>query len=79
VGGYQNTSVLQDVLSCVQQGTADIICGWGLHGQHLRRNEEVLGWFRHYDVQPMALKITKDGHPYHPLYISYEAMPIPLI
>jgi hypothetical protein len=42
VGGYQNTRVLQDVLSCVQKGTADIICGWGLHGQHLGRNEEVL-------------------------------------
>ena len=48
VGGYQNTIVLQDVPSCVQQGTADIICGWGLHGQHLGRNAEVLRWFRHY-------------------------------
>jgi hypothetical protein len=79
VGGHENTRVLQDVLSCVQQGMSDVICGWGLHGKYLGRNDEVLKWFLHYDVTPMALKITKDGHPYHPLYVSYDARPIPLM
>jgi hypothetical protein len=55
-----------------------IICGSGVHGAHLGRNEEVLSWFRHYQLQPMALKITKDGHPSHPLYVSYDVVPTPL-
>jgi hypothetical protein len=78
VGGYQNTAVLQDVLSAAQKGTADILCGWGVHGSFLDRDKEVLSWFDHYGVTPMALKITKDGHPSHPLYIPYDAEPMPL-
>jgi hypothetical protein len=79
VGGYANTQFLQVALACVQEGTADIICGWGNHGTHLSRNAEVLSWFDHYGIEPMALDVTKDGNPWHPLYLGYDVKtPIPL-
>jgi len=33
--------------------------------------EESLG------VQPLALGVTKDGHPRHPLYVPYSAEKVP--
>ena len=78
VGGHKNTAVLKQLLSAAKKGVVDIICAWGLHGAHLGRNLEVLAWFQHYGVEPAALKVTKGGHPAHPLYLSYELNPVPL-
>lgn len=78
VGGYQNIVILQDALEAAQKGRADIICGWGTHGSFMGQDKEVLSWFDHYGVIPMALEVTKHGHPKHPLYVSYDKKPIPL-
>jgi hypothetical protein len=75
-GGYQNIEILKDNLSCAQKGTADIICGWGCHGSFKNQDKEFISWFKHYGIQPMALRVTKDGHPAHPLYIPYTAQPV---
>jgi hypothetical protein len=37
----------------------------------------VLGLFKKNGVVPMALKITKDGHPQHPLYLASALQPKP--
>jgi hypothetical protein len=53
-----------------------VVCAWGAHGSYMGQNLAVLGWLG--DIcQPMVLGITKDGHPRHPLYVSYEAEPVP--
>jgi hypothetical protein len=41
------------------------------------RNREVLRLFKKNGVLPMALKITKEGHPQHPLYQAYALQPKP--
>jgi hypothetical protein len=75
-GGYQNIMMLQDNLSCAQKGTADIICEWGTHGCFQDQDKEFLKWVKYYGITPMALKIAKNGHPSHPLYIPYSASPV---
>ena len=50
------------------------ICGWGHFGAMFpERVRQVHGLLTH----PHALRITKDGHPGHPLYLSKELRPIP--
>lgn len=51
-----------------------IVCAWGTNGTFNRQNEKVMEWLSGYDLY--ALEITKDGHPKHPLYVSYEKQPI---
>jgi hypothetical protein len=53
-----------------------VVCAWGVHGAHLGRDQAVLGWLDGYDIKPLALGITREGHPKHPLYLSYG---VPLI
>lgn len=55
-----------------------IVCAWGPPGAQMGRNENVLSLFRKRNVTPMALKITKDGHPGHPLYLRNDAQPVTL-
>lgn len=77
-GGYETIHIWQTHLAGVQAGNSDIICGWGRHGSFKRRDEEILGWFAHYAIEPMALKVGKDGHPCHPLYLPYSLTAKPM-
>jgi hypothetical protein len=54
-----------------------VVCGWGSHKAVGRRGDEVLGMLRAAGVIPHALKVTT-GQPWHPLYISYSAVPFPI-
>ncbi len=51
-----------------------IICAWGTKGSFGRQNEKVINALKENDL--FALELTKDGHPKHPLYISYDKQPI---
>jgi hypothetical protein len=59
------------------RGEGPVICAWGVHGEHLEQDSAVLGWLDDIGVKPRALGITRDGHPKHPLYLSYGAQLIP--
>ncbi len=50
-----------------------IVCGWGTHGGFLHRGPAVLA--RLHRHRPMALKITAEGHPGHPLYLKGDLEP----
>lgn len=53
-----------------------IICGWGTKSPpRLTRAPYVLNLIHKMGKIPMALKLTKGGHPQHPLYLPYEAQP----
>lgn len=46
-----------------------VLAAWGVHGEHLRRNAEVLDLLHRDGIQLFCLGTTKAGHPRHPLYI----------
>lgn len=50
-----------------------VVVGWGAHGGWLNRDEEVKALLRNAHVNAYALKLTKDGHPGHPLYLKRDA------
>jgi hypothetical protein len=53
-----------------------IICGWGGTSPLIpERATTVLRELRGAGIKLHALKLTKDGHPGHPLYISYSIKP----
>lgn len=49
------------------------IAAWGVHGGHLGRGPEVA---RRVAGPMYHLGLTKDGHPRHPLYVSFETGPV---
>ncbi len=58
----------------------DLWLGWGSKGTFLSRNVEVMRLLKSQSIDrssffpkangPLALGLTKDGHPLHPLYVS---------
>jgi len=53
-----------------------IICAWGTHGSHLDRGAVVRRLLRATGLPLFNLGLTKQGHPKHPLYISYAEQPV---
>ncbi len=50
-----------------------VVAAWGTHGTHMNRGEAV----RKLAHNLQCLKLTKDGHPGHPLYLPSSLMPQP--
>lgn len=53
-----------------------VICAWGTKGNFMGQDKAVLKLLEDNNITPYALDITKDGHPKHPLYISYDKKPV---
>lgn len=53
----------------------DVLCAWGVHGTHQDRGPAVEVLLRSTRARLVHLGLTKDGHPRHPLYVSYETQP----
>jgi hypothetical protein len=54
-----------------------VLVAWGTWGVHRGRGAEVAGLIDRLGVRPMALRLTKSGHPGHPLYVRGDAEPAP--
>jgi hypothetical protein len=71
--GRDNTDALYRLA-----GRADrVVAAWGAkpnRGRYGRRAARVLDGLHDHDVY--ALRLTKDGHPWHPLYVPYCVEPI---
>lgn len=52
-----------------------VICAWGDHGWLGGRGTIVLSMLRELGVKTKTLRLTKKGHPCHPLRISYDVRP----
>lgn len=52
-----------------------VVAAYGAHGAYGGRNHQVCDIFRREGITTHAVKLTDEGHPYHPLYVSYEAEP----
>ncbi len=53
----------------------DVLAAWGVHGAHRGQGESTLELLQKTGKPLFHLGLTKDGHPRHPLYISYEITP----
>jgi hypothetical protein len=67
--GPENGRIIREVVSQVQW----IVCCWGTHGAYLNREKAVLELLAGCNLA--ALKVTKGGHPQHPLYLSKDLQP----
>ncbi|MCQ0091027.1 DUF1643 domain-containing protein [Roseovarius sp. M141] len=52
-----------------------IVAAWGTHGAHQGRGASVAALLAATGRDVHHLGLTKDGHPRHPLYISYARQP----
>lgn len=70
IGPDNNTSIWMAALTC-----ETVVCAWGQHGKLMKRGEEVLTALDKLGIQLYYLKLSNDGTPYHPLYLSYAVKP----
>jgi hypothetical protein len=59
-------------------GIGPLVCAWGARGGFMDQDLAVMGWKDNWPgVKPMCLGITREGHPRHPLYVTYDTLLIP--
>ncbi len=71
--GRDNT----DALCRLAERADRIVAAWGAkpnRGRYAQREARALDTF--YDRDVYALRLTKDGHPWHPLYVPYSVEPV---
>ena len=54
-----------------------VVCAWGIHGTYLGQDRAVLDRLNARSIRPIALGVTRHGHPRHPLYLPYTARLVP--
>lgn len=74
--GPANDAAIADSCGWARGPGDRIIAAWGTHGAHLDRGAAVERLLRAQQRPLHHLGLTKDGHPKHPLYISYDQKPI---
>lgn len=57
------------------RGAGVVVAAWGTHGTHLQRE----AWLRLHIPGLHRLRLTKDGHPGHPLYLPADLKPEPWV
>ncbi|WP_380925406.1 DUF1643 domain-containing protein [Sphingomonas leidyi] len=68
--GPDNNRRLGDLFEASAGYGVPVLAAWGVHGDHLERAREVVGWAKHHGAALVCLGITREGHPRHPLYVS---------
>jgi len=58
--------------------TGEVVCAWGNRGAFEHTGARMIEWLRDEGVKPLALRMTKAGHPAHPLYLPGDLQPLPL-
>ena len=70
VGPENDLSILE-----IASPAGIVVCGWGNHGSHLNRSQEVLNLLRINGIVPYALALTIQKEPGHPLYLKKSLKP----
>ena len=70
--GPENDATLREGAAWADQ----IVAAWGVHGTHLDQGTGVTALLRAMEVPLFHLGLTRDGHPRHPLYVSYAQRPV---
>jgi len=71
--GPENTAELKKAADW----SDDILCAWGVHGTHRNQADSVVPLLQACGKPLLTLGLSKQGHPRHPLYISYKTIPQP--
>ena len=69
--GPDNDRAIVDAASAADR----VVVAWGIRGTHLGRARAVAALLRATSVRPLALAMTRDGHPRHPLYVRADTRP----
>ena len=69
--GPKNDVIIQESCTWADQ----VIAAWGNHGAYLNRGAQVTELLRSSSKPLLHLGLSKQGHPKHPLYISYTQNP----
>lgn len=69
IGPANDRYILDAARSCER-----LVLAWGVHGAAGGRDQEVLALLNHRELH--CLKITRGGHPGHPLYLPGSARPV---
>lgn len=72
--GPDNDATIREALNSGL--TAMHVCAWGQNAPR-DREAEVVKLIRDYGYVPHALRLTKSGHPGHPLYLPGDLVPAP--
>lgn len=75
--GPDNDKWIAEILNELKVMGGDVICAWGTDGGHMGRDVAVVPMIYAARHQPQILKLTKHGHPGHPLYIGFSTKPRP--
>lgn len=71
VGALNNQMIAEQI------NVADrVLCAWGTGGGLNARDEAVMELIRFSGHTPYCLAVTKEGHPWHPLYVAAVTLPI---
>lgn len=49
-----------------------VVAAWGVHGTHGNMDMNLKRWMAEMEIPLKCLRLTKHGHPEHPLYVPYE-------
>ena len=71
--GPQNDQTIEHVVD----EALDVVCAWGVNNPIPERATQVMGMIHDRRIIPKALRITKDWHPGHPLYVRDDTELIP--
>ncbi len=69
--GPDNDATLRTVAASADM----VLCAWGIHGSHHRRDSAVERILRQTVPTLWHLGVTQAGAPRHPLYLPYAAVP----
>ncbi|MGR3323755.1 MAG: DUF1643 domain-containing protein [Pseudooceanicola sp.] len=69
--GPDNAAALADAAAWADL----LLAAWGVHGGHMGQGPRVAQALRAQGHALHHLGLTRDGHPRHPLYISYDILP----
>ncbi|HEX7687318.1 MAG TPA: DUF1643 domain-containing protein [Burkholderiaceae bacterium] len=71
--GYPRSPNADDwIRTAAREAGGHVVCAWGTNARKLSRPTEVLALLRSAGARTMALRLTDDGIPWHPLMLPYS-------
>ncbi len=70
VGAYNDSHIIE-----AAHAAGAVVVAWGAQAGELERPGQVLAMLHAVGVEPLALRISAKGHPWHPLMLPYSCTP----
>lgn len=68
--------IIRAMRSAGRDGSPFLV-GWGHHGQHLGRDEQICQLARMIAIPLLAFRLNADGSPSHPARLGHDLRPVP--